>query len=179
MIAAEAGPIGVVSLLDTGLSTAPHVPMTANSGDSGTSALKPWDSVAIADSAAAPKRPKLDIVLSESESSSASSDSDAETAQPSLITDAGFCFLCNMASGIGHWAAILDSAGSRTLAWELDGVTRFLRPGCGAQTDLDRASYKVANELPSGYEPCKRLGCRAPGRVGANGGSDLPTTPPQ
>ena len=73
------------------------------------------------------------------------------------------CWLCNQVSDIAHFTAVLDVPGSRTLGWDWNGATKYLRPRCGAQTDLAQDAYLVALHIPAAYVHCKRLGCRSSG----------------
>ena len=149
--------ITVATLLELAL------PVISNTGAS--SEMPPmgqWAAAAVPGDGKGPKRRKLDPRPEESDSSSDTDDVD--TGGQPLDPSAEHCFLCKRVSGIGHLAAILHETATRTLAWDLTGARVFLRPRCGAQTDLSLDTYIVGADLPTHFEPCKRLGCRVSGR---------------
>ena len=107
------------------------------------------------------KRPKSDPTVLASDSSSQSGEDDLPEEPTGLSAD--LCFVCNKSSGIAHLAEIRELPGTRVLSWEIDGVQKFLRPRCGAQTVLKSDCYLVAGDIPAEFEPGRRLGCRASG----------------
>ena len=95
------------------------------------------------------------------EVSDTDSDSESLLADEATITsETSWCFLTNKSSGVSHVAHTLYAAEPRALAIPFGAGSTHVRPLCGAQVDLDVAAYFCTAWLPTGFEVCKRLGCR-------------------
>ena len=87
-----------------------------------------------------------------------------------------WCYRTNKFSGTCHLAQVLSQAGPKTLEMFYGPSGTHVRPLCGSQVNSEPDAYTATAWIPTGFEPCKRLGCRTaqlgPRCAGGPGNSD-------